>query len=82
MSADRRLFPKNFSVVNNLPKKTIRDSLVFGEQVLGGVGSGSGLDGSFQGSISEVGCPKLPVKNSALSIENEIHQDKRFIKNV
>ena len=55
MSADRRLFPKNFSVVNNLPKKTIRDSLVFGEQVLGGVGSGSGLDGSDQGSILEVG---------------------------
>ncbi len=82
MSADRRLLPKNFSVVNNLPKKSIQDRSVSGEEVLGGVMNDSDLFRSVKSSISEVGCPKLPVKNSAMVIENEIHRDKRFIKNV
>ncbi len=56
MSADRRLSADESRVVENLRAEDLRISAGTREQMLGGVGSESVLDGSSQGSILNDGC--------------------------
>jgi hypothetical protein len=52
------------------------------EQVTGGVQQGTGWDSSLKVCSRDSGGPKTPEKTFKIIIPNELHKNKRHLKNI
>jgi site-specific DNA recombinase len=68
--------------VENLRAGALRSCAGSSEQVTGGVQQGTGWDSSLKVCSRDSGGPKTPEKTFKIIIPNELHKNKRHLKNI